>query len=199
MQLEGELINNRDNSSKDQEKNNHPSIYVASLSDYNNGFLHGRWIRADQNVLGISSAIAEMLKESPEYPAAEEYAIHDFEYFGPIRLSEYEDIETVAAVGQMIGKYGEAFAIWANMVGLEEAAKENAEEDFTNSYRGLYESEESYVREYWREIGLEREIESIIPEHLLGYINIDYEMLSKDIDVIFANSQQSEGVHAFWV
>jgi hypothetical protein len=64
-----------------------PKIYVASLSDYNAGRLHGRWIDANQPTHGIWSDIGDMLAESPE-PGAEEWAIHDYEGFWPLELSE---------------------------------------------------------------------------------------------------------------
>ena len=43
-----------------------PRIYVASLSDYNAGRLHGRWIDADQDAVGIRANITVMLAESKE-------------------------------------------------------------------------------------------------------------------------------------
>lgn len=44
-----------------------PRIYVVSLSDYNAGVLHGRWIRADQPVEDIYAEVEDMLKQS-RYP-----------------------------------------------------------------------------------------------------------------------------------
>jgi len=48
-----------------------PRIYVASLSDYNNGGLHGRWIDLDgldaSDTGAVQDEIAEMLRES-RYP-----------------------------------------------------------------------------------------------------------------------------------
>ncbi len=68
-------------------------IYVACLAAYNNGYLHGAWIDATQDVDDIQDHINKMLESSPvEDP--EEYAIHDFEGFGSYRLSEYEGIES---------------------------------------------------------------------------------------------------------
>lgn len=52
-----------------------PLIYVASLADYNNGRLHGVWIRADSDPEAIGLAIQAMLAASPE-PRAEEWAVH---------------------------------------------------------------------------------------------------------------------------
>lgn len=53
-----------------------PRIYVASLSDYNNGLLHGEWIDAGQEPDEIHEQVQAMLAES-ESPGAEEWAIHD--------------------------------------------------------------------------------------------------------------------------
>lgn len=53
-------------------------LYVASLSDYNNGHLLGVWIDLDDATERdeIDEAIAEMLRGS-KYPVAEEWAVHD--------------------------------------------------------------------------------------------------------------------------
>jgi antirestriction protein len=71
-----------------------PRIYVASLSDYNAARLHGRWIDATQDREAILAEIQTMLAESPE-AIAEEFAIHDFDDFGGIRLGEWEDVDHV--------------------------------------------------------------------------------------------------------
>ncbi len=86
-----------------------PRIYVASLADYNSGRLHGRWIDAGQSAEAIREQIAEMLAESKE-PIAEEWAIHDYEGFGDLGLSEWQDIDKVAEVAFLIGEHGPVFA-----------------------------------------------------------------------------------------
>ena len=65
---------------------------MASLSDYTVGRLHGRWIDATQDREAIFDEIQAMLAESPE-AIAEEFAIHDFDDFGGIRLGEWEDVD----------------------------------------------------------------------------------------------------------
>ncbi|MFC8428568.1 antirestriction protein ArdA [Streptomyces sp. NPDC057253] len=84
-------------------------IYVASLSDYNNGILHGRWIDADQDVDTIHEEIAEMLKESPaarKYgDVAEEYAIHDYDGFGEFNLGEYESLAKITTIANALDEY----------------------------------------------------------------------------------------------
>ena len=81
-----------------------PKIYVACLAAYNNGKLHGAWIDADQSSEAIYEEIQEMLKSSPE-PLAEEWAIHDYEGFGDIRLSEWESIELIADMAAFINEH----------------------------------------------------------------------------------------------
>lgn len=84
-------------------------IYVASLSDYNNGILHGRWIDADQDVDTIHEEIAKMLKESPvarkHGDVAEEYAIHDYDGFGGFNLGEYESLAKITAIANALDEY----------------------------------------------------------------------------------------------
>ena len=50
-----------------------------------------------------------MLAASPE-PGAEEWAIHDYEGFGEMRLSEWESFERVSAIAAGIAEHGAAFA-----------------------------------------------------------------------------------------
>ncbi|MEM7579091.1 MAG: antirestriction protein ArdA [Cyanobacteria bacterium P01_A01_bin.80] len=80
---------------------NTPKIYVACLSAYNNGYLHGLYIDATQEPDDILDDINWMLSWSPmaDIEACEEWAIHDYECWEGIKLSEYEDIETVSELG----------------------------------------------------------------------------------------------------
>jgi len=80
-------------------------IYVACLASYNNGVLHGEWIDAAQGVDGIWKEVSQMLLKSPaEY--AEEWAIHDYDGFEGIHLSEYASFETVAEYAAFIEEHG---------------------------------------------------------------------------------------------
>ena len=146
-----------------------PRIYVACLAAYNNGILHGRWIDADQDADAIHGEIAEMLAESP-MPGAEEWAIHDYEAFGGLSLSEFEDIERVAELGQWIDEHGRAFAAYAGHVGVDFATAEGFEE----AYAGEWESEEAYGEELFDELYAHE-----IPENLRCYI--DYEAFARDL------------------
>lgn len=122
-----------------------PRIYVASLADYNAGRLHGRWIDADQPVGTIHEQIAEMLARSHE-PIAEEWAIHDYENFGELHLSEFEDIERVAQVAQAMVEHGPVFAGLASHFGGTSGVEE-AERYMQEGYCGCFDSLGDYAQE----------------------------------------------------
>ena len=73
---------------------------------YNNGILHGQWIDANQSETELYQAIKKVLASSP-IPDAEEWAIHDYESFGSISISEYEDIATISALANLIEEHGD--------------------------------------------------------------------------------------------
>jgi antirestriction protein len=85
-----------------------PRVYIASLSDYNAGWLLGRWIDAAQEPEAIHEEIRAMLGTSSE-PVAEEWAVHDYEGFGLWSPGEYESVETLSAVARLIAEHGEVF------------------------------------------------------------------------------------------
>ncbi|MCZ4119055.1 antirestriction protein ArdA [Streptomyces sp. H39-S7] len=87
-----------------------PRIYVASLSDYNNGVLHGAWIDADQEPDQIYAEVAAMLATSPVTgkfgEVAEEYAIHDYDGFpGELELGEWESFERLHDIAEALSKF----------------------------------------------------------------------------------------------
>lgn len=121
-----------------------PRIYVACLAAYNNGTLHGRWIDADQSPDDIRAEITEMLAASPE-PTAEEWAIHDYEGFGEIRLSEWESLVRVSALGSLIDAHGPAFSIWYMAQDAYPLEEEELEEKFHEQWEGVHDSESSFA------------------------------------------------------
>lgn len=151
-----------------QHLNNYPKIYVASLSDYNLGILHGRWIDAIQEPDEIHDQIQEMLKESKQ-PIAEEWQIDDYSGFFNITLSGHESMETVSKIAQGIYEYGEAFAAYVDMKGGMDYVNYD---DFMDSYQGEYESEVEFAEEL---MGSCYEI----PKNLEPYI--DYEKFARDL------------------
>jgi antirestriction protein len=83
-----------------------PRIYVASLTDYNNGLLHGEWVDAAQPAYAIQSEVEAMLAASPTAKrygeTAEEWAIHDYDEFDGIELSEWDSFERVSALASLL-------------------------------------------------------------------------------------------------
>ena len=144
-----------------------PRIYVACLAAYNNSYLHGAWIEANQEAEAIHEEIKDMLAKSP-IARAEEWAIHDYEGFYGLRLSEYEGIDKVAEMAALIEEHGEAWVKYAEYEGIEYATVERFEE----AYAGEWDSEEDFAENLASET-------MEIPKHLEFYI--DYEKLARDL------------------
>jgi antirestriction protein len=164
---------------------NPPKIYVACLAAYNNGILHGSWIDASQGTEAIHPEIQNMLAESP-IPHSEEWAIHDYEGFGEIRLSEYEDIQKVAELAEMIEQHGHAYIAYVQYAGMENAS----DEDFQDKYAGEWDSEEDFAMDLADET-------MNIPEHILPYF--DNEKFAHDLFINDYYSVESKDykVHVF--
>lgn len=71
-----------------------PSIYIADLAEYNAGNLRGEWITVDPEWTAADLE-AEMNRRRVLAAGHEEWAIHDFEGFGPVKVEEYDTFETV--------------------------------------------------------------------------------------------------------
>lgn len=167
-----------------------PRIYAASLSDYNNGRLHGRWIDANQDVDAISEEIGDMLAGS-RFDPAEEWAIHDYEGFGALRLSEYESLEDIAMLGQGIVRHGEVFAGFAAALDIAEWHRLL---EFDDHYRGSWPSVEDYAVDLLEGIGID--LDEIGPEILQPYIRVDLEAFARDLSTdLILIEDATGGVH----
>lgn len=191
-----------------------PRIYVACLASYNNGVLHGEWINANQDADSIREEIAKILRTSKypnvevtcpdcadstdptcatcnstgKVPSAEEYAIHDYEDFGGVTIGEYEPIDRVSEIAEMLAKHGEAFAKYADYVGIDYAT----EEDFEEAYAGEWDSEEAYT-----ESTIEEGLWGEIPEHLANYI--DTAKMARDLFIgdYFSAESSNHTIYVF--
>ncbi|MBU6232608.1 antirestriction protein ArdA [Patescibacteria group bacterium] len=165
-------------------------IYAASLTDYNNGYLHGEWIDLEDvaDVAALQGRIAAMLRAS-KFPGCEEWAIHDYEGPRSCQLGEYPDLDALMFQQKMLEKHGDA---WAAYMDITDAA-DASEEDFGDRYSGCFKSEEAWADDFVESTGM---LESV-PENLRYYFDMaafarDAEM-SGDVD--FARGD--EGVHVF--
>ena len=152
-----------------------PRIYVASLSDYNSGILHGCWIDAT-NYDEVMEEIQNMLVASPTAKkygdVAEEWAIHDYENFHGMSLNEYERIEDVCSLAEALEEHGEPFALYYENGGCVDV--EEAKDSFTDAFCGEYNSEEDYAYEVANEM-----MPADAPEFLTQYF--DYEAFARDL------------------
>lgn len=131
-----------------------------------------------QDADAIQDEINTMLANSP-MSDAEEWAIHAFEDFGSLSLSEYTDVESVAEIASFIREHGELGAELYVYFGED---LETAKRCMDEAYCGEYDSEEDYAEQIASEI-------YEIPDHLEYYI--DYERMARDL---FINDYIS-----FWV
>jgi antirestriction protein len=167
-----------------------PRVYVACLASYNAGKLHGKWIDCNDRD-SMQNSITGMLAASPEHEA-EEWAIHDYEGFGSLSLSEYQSLETVAAMAGFIQEHGPlASEVLSHFGGDLDEARQALEEQ----YAGCYDSLEDFAASLTEETGrLEQ-----VPEHIRGYI--DYEAMAHDMELngdIFTLEPHYQQVHVFW-
>lgn len=128
-------------------------IYVACLAAYNNGKLHGRWIDANQSADQIWDETNEILKTSPEQPNAEEWAIHDYEGFGDITLSEGSEPACVSKLAELIADHSDGFTLWyANQDGRWIDVEE-LEEKFLEQWQGAHDSKVAFADYLLESIG----------------------------------------------
>jgi antirestriction protein len=172
-----------------------PRIYVACLAAYNGGRLHGAWIDADQDAKAIWSEVQAMLKASPD-PGAEEWAIHDYEGFEGIRISESESFEHVAEHAEMIEKHGAAWGAWvANGMEASEAL-------FCEHYNGEWDSERDFAENLAHDLGYTDEAGNPCCAHdgtnpLLNYI--DWEAWTRDLFMgDYWSARTGSAVCVFW-
>jgi antirestriction protein len=164
-----------------------PRIYVACLAAYNSGVLHGAWIDATNDAWRIWDGIAAMLVASP-IAGAEEWAIHDYEGFGCIRIAEYEGIERVAEIVAFIEEHG---ALGAAVVDHYSGDLAEAREALEDRYLGTYASLADYMQEITEEM-------KELPHSLRYYI--DYHAMAHDAEMsgdLFAIEIGYEQAHIF--
>lgn len=164
-----------------------PRIYVACLAAYNNGHLHGAWIDAAQEPWSIYDEVKAMLAASP-VAGAEEWAIHDYEGFGGVRIEEYTGFDRVSALAAFIVEHGE---VGAALLEHYSGDLDEAHEAITDRYMGEHGSLADYVQELTEET-------IAIPQPLQFYI--DYQAMARDAELngeLFGISTAYDVVHVF--
>ena len=164
-----------------------PRIYVACLAAYNNGYLHGKWIDANQDADLLYEEIKEMLSTSP-IPKAEEFAIHDFEGFDEIRLSEYTELEAVSEIANFIVEHDE---LGAAVLSHSKGNIGEAQKLLDECYYGEHDSEEDFAFYWLHEVECRE-----IPVYLQYYV--DYKAMARDVFVNdFFSIELNHKIHVF--
>lgn len=169
---------------KDQESE--IRVYVSCLAAYNNSTLHGRWINAHQDAWEIWEEVSAMLKDSP-IEDAEEWAIHDYEGFEGVTVSEWEGFERVSEIAAFIAEHGQ---LGGKLIAYFGDLK-YAQNAIGDQYAGEYRSTADFVQEM-TEQGTE------IPESLQYYI--DWGAMARDWEIndILTIETGFENIHVFW-
>lgn len=127
-----------------------PAIYVADLAAYNSAILFGKWISlsrkdSDEVYEEINAMLAEGTKLYSRITLSdkhEEFAIHDYEGFGPIKVGEYDSISDLVEHVERMDDNPDKYFAYLSAVG----------EDYGDGYdpdniMGPYDSREDYAWE----------------------------------------------------
>jgi antirestriction protein len=151
-------------------KTTEPQAYIVSLTDYNNGVLHGVWVELTYGAEHVYEEIEAMLAESPTAKEtgeeAEEWAVHDLEGLGDI--TEH-DIEELCELAEGADQYGEAYLLFVENYGNSLIS------EFQDSYRGEFNSEVDYAYELIESTGMLDGVDPSIARYF------DYESFARDM------------------
>ena len=164
-----------------------PRIYVACLAAYNSGYLHGAWIDAAQEPWSIYDDVKAMLAASP-ITGAEEWAIHDYDGFGGLRIEEYARFDRVSALASFIADHGE---VGAALLDYYSGDLDEAQEAMADRYMGEHASLADYVQDQTEET-------TSIPQPLRYYV--DWQAMARDAELngeLFTVSTAYDVVHLF--
>lgn len=161
-----------------------PRVWIASLSDYDAGRLHGEWVDAAVDEHELRDAIRRILDSSPD-PDAEGWAIFDYDNFGAFKPGEHEDLATVAAIGRGIEKHGFAFSTWAD---ISDTHISDLEVEFEGAFMGHFDSKDLLVDSILDDFDIHKTLWKALPAWLASHITIDREGIARDM-------QTSEDLH----
>ena len=118
---------------------------------------------------------------------AEEWAIHDYEGFEGVRLSEYQGFQSVSELAQFIEQHERLGAKLVEHFGGLDDAKRAIDE----YYRGCFNSLADFAEELTEEA-------TVIPESLQYYI--DYQKMARDLEIndVFVIETAFDEHHVFW-
>lgn len=198
-----------------------PRIYVASLSDYNAGHLHGCWIDDlnRKDAANVQDEVNAMLRESkypnvevpcPEIgstfppcpvckgtgkvPSAEEWAIHDHEGFGRIDVGESDSFERLVQLAELLDEHGGAFEAWYEMMDGSSYLVDEMGEKFLEAYAGTFDSTTAWAEDYIANTGFLDGASDLLKRYF------DYDQFAHDAAVggDIYTEHTNKGVVVFW-
>jgi antirestriction protein len=169
-----------------------PQIYVACLSAYSAGYLHGSWIDAVQDVDLMRADIAEMLAASPA-PEAEEWAIHDTSGFDGVTIGEYESLHKIAAIVELLETHPGA-VVSAFLDGWGDRDSDELVSVFEDVHGGSWSS----VEDFADEVLVPSDARDALGEELYGYLDLKGLARDREMDGGISIIETPNGVHVIW-
>jgi antirestriction protein len=115
-----------------------PHVYCQPLAAYNEGILCGAWLPSGVEDQELWDGVERTLAASP-IPNEEEFGWFDYDNYEGIKIEEYDPVDRVAALGQLVVAHKRPFAVFYNCDPSIEL--EGADEAFRYAYIGEFESE----------------------------------------------------------
>lgn len=168
-------------------------VYVACLSSYNNGILHGAWCDA-VDADSLNENIQAILKASPMHDA-EEWAIHDYEGFGSLytKLGENPNIEQLCKVGESLREFDNQHSLEADVLaefisdfGLDIEDMDDVMQEFEDRFQGVHDTFEEFAENLFDELYLHT-----VPDNVKNYI--DYEKFARDLSYDYTEISTGDG------
>ena len=117
-----------------------PHIWLGSLECYEQGILHGKWIRADQQPTDLVEELVEIFSTAPIETS--DYFIWDSDGFYGVPIAQNESLDKVVRLANMTANYGVSYAYWAHHCKLD---LDQAERTYERAYLGEFEHQSDVV------------------------------------------------------
>lgn len=166
-------------------------IYIACLSAYNNGFLHGAWIDASEGLDHVQERIKEILASSPvaSEEECEEWAIHDYQGFGNYKVDEWHDLEELCEIAEFLREqkhFPSDVVSWL----IDDYGIEGAKTRMEEEYIGEFNDDSDLAYHLAHETGLLEGVSDTISMYF------DYAAYGRDLDT--SGDVVSFSGHYFW-
>lgn len=170
----------------------HALIYVACLSAYNNGYLHGAWIDASEGYEHVRDEITKVLSNSPMRgcECCEEWAIHDLQGFGNYRVEEYSNLEELCAIADLMKECGDRFPDDVVSELINDYGIDGAKESMNDYFIGEFDSPTDLAYQYVEDACLLDGVNKTVAQYF------DYEAFGRDLEM--GGDVFSVNGHYFW-